>query len=71
VPSKQPLVITLRGTEAYRRYLARLAKLLRAEGLPVAGPNALAEHALAELGRRRGIEPPRRMPPIGRPPKAD
>jgi hypothetical protein len=66
MPSEHKVLITLRGTDQYARYLAKLERAVRKRGVQLGeGPNALAEHALAILGYHHELKAPERVPPQG------
>jgi hypothetical protein len=70
MPSPHPVLVALRGTDQYARYLELLERAVRKAGVALdqvgagGGPTALVELALAELGARHGLMAPAR---IGRP----
>lgn len=63
--ARRPFVVALRGDDAYTRYLDRLLKKLRSEGVRVETRHQLGEYALAVLGLRHGLKAPPRGKPIG------
>ena len=61
MPSRNPfLVPPLAGTPEYGAWLDELRARSGA-----ASRSRLVEQALAELGRKHGLEPPRRVNPVG------
>jgi len=65
-PADLPVLVKLRGTDAYARFLARLGQEMRRENPGFSGtPNALAEYALGVLGLARDLRVPARLRPRG------
>lgn len=60
-----PFLVSLRGDEAYARYLDRLLRKARRAGAPVESLNQLGEYALAVLGERHGLKAPPRARKVG------
>lgn len=75
MPSQNPFLVALRGDEAYARYLDKLLKTLRAEGVQVETRHQLGEYALTVLGLQHGMKAPARAKKHGTnqhgPPKND
>ena len=65
MPSQHPVLVALRGGEAYGRYLDRLLKEARKRGHTTASRTELADLALSTLGAQWGIVAPRRVAPVG------
>jgi hypothetical protein len=71
MPKQAPHLISLRGDEAYARYLDRLIKALKKQGVMIESHHKLADHALVVLGLSLNLKaPPRMKRPVGRPKKA-
>jgi hypothetical protein len=68
MPSKtpqDPVLIALRGTDQYARFLDRLLRAVQKTRPAIRTRTQLADLALAELGLREGLRAPRRCKPLG------
>jgi hypothetical protein len=65
MPSPHKVLIALRGTEEYARFLDRLQAKVRKAGASGDTLTDLAELALAELAERHGVKAPKRAGAVG------
>jgi hypothetical protein len=63
--SNRKILIALRGTEEYARFLDRLRAKVRKSGGPGESLSDIAEVAIADLAAKHGLNPPRRTLPLG------
>lgn len=68
MPSEHRMLVNLRGTPEYERYLLRLVRAAIKEGVDIEPGqlNRLAEIALAAYGDKLGVKPVERIPAPGR-----